>query len=301
MNHPFGRWALAMVLGAGLAATPASAQLETTLESLSGEFAQGYLGPLADGMSGSMNSGIFRNGDVPFAGLNLTLDLKAVVVGFSDDHQTYTAEVEDFGSGEVPTVVGSLEPGSLTGPGGATLPFPGGFDLEHFGIAVPQLTVGSVYGTRAIIRYISLSLGDEDDDLGEFSYWGIGGQHSVSRYLPGLPVDVAAGLMYQKFNIGKDDLVTAKALAFNLTGSKKFGMVVSVEPYVGIGVDSFEMDAQYTFDNDGTEEEIALTFDRQNDFHGTIGVSLNVPGVKLHGELNKAAASGYAVGLSFGI
>jgi len=200
-----------------------------------------------------------------------------------------------------PTVVGDLEPAYLTGPGGTQLPFPGGFDLEHFGIAVPQLSVGSVFGTRAIVRYISLSLGDEDDEFGDFSYWGIGGQHSISRYLPGLPVDVAAGIMYQKFSIGDDDLVEAKAIALNVTGSKKFGMVISVEPYVGIGIDSFEMDAQYTFDDGSTTEEISVAFDRQNDFHGTLGLNVNLPGVKLHGELNQAAASGYAVGLSFGI
>ncbi|HMB71199.1 MAG TPA: hypothetical protein VKU85_17950, partial [bacterium] len=94
MQHLLGRTTVATALLSLLATAPATAQLETTLESLTGEYAAGYLGPLADGMSGAMNSGIFRSGDVPFAGLNLTLDLKAVVVGFSDDHQTYTASAD---------------------------------------------------------------------------------------------------------------------------------------------------------------------------------------------------------------
>jgi hypothetical protein len=124
----------------------------------------------------------------------------------------------------------------------------------------------------------------------------LGGQHSISRYFPGIPVDLAAGVMWQRFTIGKDDVVEAKALAFNVTGSKKFGMVVSLEPYVGVGIDSFEMEANYNSDG----ETIKVDFDRENDLHLTVGSSLNLPIVKVHGEFNVAAENGFAVGLSFG-
>ena len=45
MNHCLGRRVAAATLIALLAAVPASAQLETTLESLTGEYAEGYLQP----------------------------------------------------------------------------------------------------------------------------------------------------------------------------------------------------------------------------------------------------------------
>jgi len=305
MKNVLGR-SLAVAAAVLATALPAAAQLEDTLSQLTGEQSQGYLAPLADGLSATMNSNIFRSGDVPFAGLNVTVDLKAVVVSFSDADRVYTTpDIPGFGSTQAPTVIGETQPGAsatVTGPGGATYSYPGGFDLKHVGIVVPQLTIGSVAGTRAIVRFVSVSIGDADEDLGDFQFWGVGGQHSISRYLPGLPIDVAAGAMVQGFTIGKDDLVKASAFALNVTGSKKFGVVVSVEPYVGVGIDSFKMDSRYEFDlGSGDVLPVEVKFDRQTDFHGTLGASVNLPGIKLNGELNLAAVNGFAVGLSFGI
>ena len=292
-----------IALAVALAASPAAAQLEDTLEDLTADVAEGYLGPLAHGMSASLNSGIFRTGHVPSAGLNLTLDFKAVIVGFSDEDQTFTPAnlPAGFSTGGVPTVVGSLEAGEATGPGGATILYPSGFDLEHFGLVVPQLTVGSIMGTRAFLRWIpSVELGDEGDDLGKISFFGIGAQHSISQYLPGLPVEIAGGAMYQKLTIG-DDLLKSSAVAFNVTASKSFGMIVSIEPYVGLGIDSFQLDVAYTYEEGSTSQDLEVNFDRETDPHMTLGTNLNLPGVKLHGEIFNAAENGYAVGLSFGI
>jgi hypothetical protein len=281
-----------------LGATTASAQLEANLSSLTGDQAQGYLGPIATGLSAAMNSGIFRNGRVPVAGLNLTVDLEASRISFSDDDRVYaTPEGGAFPSIDVPTVIGDTHAVPSDAPSGASFIYPGGFDLDAFGLAVPQLTIGNVAGTRAIVRYISLSLGDEDE-LGDFKLFGIGGQHSLNQYLTALPFDAAVGLMWQNFQIGSD-IVDATATAFNVTGSKKFGMAVSVEPYVGLGLDSFTMTSEYT--TTSTDETLKVEFDRQNDFHFTLGTGINFPGVKLHGELNVAAATGFAGGLSFGI
>jgi Family of unknown function (DUF6588) len=305
MKNLFGRGcAVAAVIL--LAAMPAAAQLEDNLSQLTGDQSKGYLAPLADGLSATMNSNIFKSGDVPFMGFNLTLDLKAVVVSFSDADRVYTTpDLPGFGTTQAPTVIGDTQPNpppTLSGPGGAQFTYPSGFDLKHFGIVVPQVTIGSIAGTRAMVRFVKLNLGDTNQDLGDFTFWGIGGQHSISRYLPGLPIDLAAGAMLQQFKIGKNDLVKANAFALNVTGSKKFGKIVSVEPYAGVGIDSFSMEAKYDLDlGSGQTLPIDVNFDRQTDFHGTIGAGVNLPGVKLNGELNLAAVNGYAVGLSFGI
>jgi hypothetical protein len=197
---------------------------------------------------------------------------------------------------DAPTVIGDTQ--SVTADhqtvGGLTFAYPGGFDMEHFGVAVPQLTIGNVLGTRAMVRYISLSFGDED--LGDLNFFGIGAQHSVSQYLPGFPVDLAVGLMWQSLELG-DGIVDASALATNVTGSRRFGTAVSLEPYVGLGLDSFTMDAKY----DAGDEEIKAEFDRESDFHFTVGTGLNFPGVKLHAEYSVAAVNGFAGGISFGI
>jgi hypothetical protein len=290
---------LCAVLAGSLAAGSAQAQLEENLTSLTGDQTQGYLGPLATGLSACLNSGIFKSGDVPVAGVNVTLDVKASYIGFSDESRVYTTPaVAGYPSTEAPTVVGDTHSVSVdheTLGSAAQFQYPGGFDMEHFGVAVPQLTVGSVLGTRAMVRWISLSLGDED--LGDLSLFGIGAQHSISQYLPGIPVDLAAGFMWQTFKIG-DGTVDASATTFNVTGSKTLGPgPVTLVPYVGMGLDSFNMDAEY----DTGDETLKVEFDRQNDFHFTLGAGLNLPVVKVHAEYNVAAENGFAGGLSFGI
>lgn len=295
MDGLFRRSAAAFVVLA-LAAAPASAQLEANLSTLLGENAEGYLKPFPTALSASLNSGIFRTGNVPQTGFNFALEVKAVVADFDDDTKVFdTAATPGFPSIEAPTVIGDPAGATQTGPGGATIGFPGGFDIKRFGFAVPQVSIGSVMGTRAIVRYISLDLGDAD--LGDFELFGIGAQHSVSQYFPGLPVDVAAGVMYQSFKIAEKTL-DAKALAFNVTGSKQFGTVVSFEPYLGIGYDSLKLDVEY--DNTSLSETINLDFDRQNDMHFALGAGVNFPVVRLHAEYTIAAESGFAGGVSFG-
>jgi hypothetical protein len=277
-----------------LLAGPASAVLEDNLGALTGPQTQGYLGPFADGLSGMMNSGIFRSGNVPVTGFSLTLDARASYISFSDDQRTYSASTPGYPTVDAPTVVGDTQ--SVTAHNSTTgvdFTYPGGFDMKNFGIAVPQATVGSVLGTRAIVRYIAIDLGSED--IGKLKLFGIGGQHSISQYLPALPVDVAVGAMWQDFKIG-EDLLDAKAFAANVMGSKKFGKIVSLEPYVGLGVDSFTLDAKYTSGNDKVE----VNFDRKNDFHLTLGTNINLPVVKLNAEFNHAAVTGFAGGVSFG-
>jgi hypothetical protein len=245
-------------------------------------------------MSGMLNSGIFRSGNVPKTGVGFTLDLRASYISFGDDDRVYTATAPGYETVEAPTVVGdtqAVHADHQTVPG-LEFHYPGGFDMKNFGIAVPQVTVGNVLGTRAIVRYIAVDLGDED--LGSLKLFGIGGQHSISQYLPTLPLDVAVGAFFQNFDVG--DVLNADAFAANVMGSKTFGKTVSVEPYVGMGVDSFTMNAKYT----SGDEDIKVEFDRQNDFHLTLGTNVNLPVVKLNGEFNVAAVNGFAGGVSFG-
>lgn len=298
-RHLLQRGALAASLPLFLLclAVPAHAILEDNLTGLTGDQTEGYLGPFASGLSGMLNSGIFRGGRVPQSGFNFTIDARASYIKFGDDDRVYQASTPGYEDVEAPTVVGSTAAVTADHQSvpGQQFYYPGGFDLENFGIAVPQATIGNIMGTRAIIRYIALDLGDED--LGEFELFGIGAQHSISQYLPALPFDLAVGGMWQNFHLG-DDVIDATALSFATTASKSFGGMVALEPYVGIGVDSFNMDAEYETNDD---ETIKVSFDRENDFHLTLGTSINLPGVKLTGEYNVAAVNGFAGGVSFGI
>lgn len=288
-----------MVLLAGLGSTiPAYAQLDANLGGLTEGNAYGYLQPLPTGLSTTLNSAVFKTGHVPLVGLNFTVGVVYMTAKFDDDDRTYLPTAPTgFQSAEskrVPTVIGDTEAMAVHGQGGTILYYPGGFDLEYFAIAAPQLTVGSVLGTRAVVRFVSFDTGNAD--VGEVKLFGIGAQHSISRYFKEWPVDVAAGVFYQTFKIG--DIIETNALQLSITGSRAFGML---EPYAGLGYDSFDMDAEYTYESSGIEEEIKVDFDRESNLHLTLGVGFNLSFVRLNAEYNIAAASGLALGLGFGI
>jgi hypothetical protein len=301
MSNRWVRTAVGAVGALCLAVPPARADIiEDNLSQLSADFAKGYLDPVQEGLNASVNSGIFRTGDVPLAGLNFTLDLTASVIEFDDAEKTWTPVVpQGFTAGPVPTVIGSTQAASLDGPGGAQLGFPGGVDLAHWGFVAPQLTIGSVLGTRAMVRWLSVTFGDES--LGDVNFWGIGLQHSISQYFPALPLQLAAGGMYQKVELGSK-LVDANGLALNVTGSRRFGTGVSVEPYVGGGIDQFEMDIKYDVkDQSGMiVAEETVSYDRRTTGRFTLGANLKLAILKAYGELNFAAQNGYSFGVSFG-
>ncbi len=290
------RSALLAVLAVAALAAPASAQLSDNLGALTGDNAAGYLNPLVKGLSGTMNAAIFHTGRIPKQSLGFQIGARLMGVNFDDGDRTYSPTdppgFTSTGSVKAPTVIGDTKSVSQPGQGGTTLYHPGGFDIGQFAFAAPQLTVGTVFGTQATIRWISIEIGDSD--LGKFDLFGIGGQHSISQYFPDLPLDVAVGAFYQHFKID-DTLVDAKTWHFDVTGSRDYGVL---QPYAGIGFDTIDMKSEYT--ESGTGSTIAVDFDPESNFHLTLGSEASLAILKLYGEVNFAAQTGVAVGLSFG-
>jgi hypothetical protein len=289
---------LALVVLVGVA-PPAGAQLSENLGALSGENTKKYLGPLPDALSGTMNSAIFTSGKVPKLGVSFTVGIKVMGVSFDDQDNFYTpTDPPGFTSvppiEQVPTVIGDPNAVAQSGQGGSTFYYPGGFEIDQFAFAAPQLTIGNVMGTRAVVRWFAHDF-SADDFLEKISFFGIGAQHSLSQYFPGLPLDLAAGVFYQSFKIN-DDLLDTKSIHVDVTGSKSFGLL---QPYGAIGFDSFKMDASYE-DSNNPGVNIDVDFDRSSHVHLTAGLLANLPVVKIHGEANLAATNGVAVGLSFG-
>lgn len=280
-------------------ASPGLAQLDANLGALTPENVKGYLNPLPKALSATLNSAVFQSADIPLAGFNLTIGVHAMGVTFADDDKTYSpTDPPGFTSTaavKAPTVIGSPDAVVQPGSGGTALYHPGGFDITQFVIAVPQIGIGSVMGTRAVIRWIQFDAGDSE--LGHVSLFGVGLQHSLSRYLKHLPVDLSVGGMYQTFSLGDDKLIDTKAFHGEITASKKLGMWV--QPYVGVGYDTFKMEANYT--QTGVAQSTTVEFDNENSFHGTAGVLLGFPLIKLHAQVDTAAETGVALGLRFGL
>jgi hypothetical protein len=287
--------ALAVLVGF---APAARAQLADNLGALSGDNAKRYLAPLPDALSGTMNSAIFTSGKVPKMGVNFAVGVKVMGVNFDKKDRTY-APVGGSAGFTAPSVIGDGTAVTDPGAGPGTTYYPGGFDITKFAFAAPQLSIGSVMGTRAVVRWFGHTFSG-DNFIEKIDFLGVGGQHSISQYVPGVPVDLALGVFYQSFKVGAKNnskLLDIKTIHFDVTGSRSFGIL---QPYAAVGYDTFKMDANYE-DSTNPGSNVAVHFDRTNHMHLTAGLLANLAFVKIHGEANLAATNGLAVGLSFGI
>jgi hypothetical protein len=283
----------------------ASAQIEDQISAYTGDNAEGYLQPLADAIGADLNGGLWSSAYIPPDGFHMSFDTRVVAVLFSDDDETFDATTEDWFSPqqtvEAPTVVGSGDAVVISGDGGAQHPFPGGFSLNSFTLAVPQIRIGSYRGTEALIRYIALDTGDVE--LGNVSLYGFGLRHSISQYMDEpVPADLAAGFFWQQFSLG-DDLIDANAFTFGVQASKRLPAgVVLFEPYLGLSVDMFSMDVAYEYEADDESEptEIDLSFESETAFRATLGMSVTASIVGLNAEYSLSDRSSFAFGMSLG-
>ena len=291
--------ALGCVVLVLIASIPASAQIEDAISAYTGANAEGYLEPLAQAIGANLNSALFHSAHVPEGGLHVSLELGLMAVLFSDDDETFMATTEMGFSPETtveaPTVVGPGGAIIVPGDGGTAFPFPGGFNLASLALAAPQLRIGSFKGTEALIRYMAFDTGDVE--IGDVDLQGYGLRHSISQYFPGLPVDIAAGIMYQRFKLG-DDLIDATAFSFGAQASMKLPLVfATIEPYAGLSMDTFQMDVAY---DDEDNDPVSVEFDSRSTAHLTLGLHAQVTVVSLYGEYNIAEQSGFAFGIGFG-
>jgi hypothetical protein len=276
-----------------------SAQLEENLERYSEENGTGYLKPLVDGLGASMNRGWTQGADIPVLGLRLRLSAHAMLAPVPDDDKTFAATTQGQFSpqqtAQVSTVVGSEKATSITGQGGTIYSFPGGFNINSLGFVVPQLTVGSLFGTEITFRYFTADL--DVEDLGEFSLTGYGLRHSISQYFPLFPVSLSAGFFYQNISIG-DDLLDFSTLYYGVQASKKFGVLLL---YGGLGFDNTNANILYTFDT-GVETAI-LNYEIKGDngMQITTGLGLNLLFARIYGDVTFGQRTILSTGISLGL
>ncbi len=294
-----GRIALFLALLVSSAAAPALAQLEDNLSAYADETAKGYLMPLQEAFGQALNSNFYTSAHIPRTGLRFRVEIRAMSVLFKNADDTFTAatggDFEPPQTVEAPTVVGSGQSVSVTGDGGTEFVFPGGFDLSSFTIGVPQITVGSFAGTEASVRWIAFDTGDSE--IGNISLFGIGVRHNISQYLVAAPVDLAAGVYYQKLNVG-DDLLKANSFTVGVQGSRDFG---AITPYGGLSLDTFALKANYTATAGSVDQDVHLDFGSRKSLHLAAGVGLNLGVVHLNvgGDISDRVGvnAGLAVGL----
>jgi len=186
-------------------------------------------------------------------------------------------------------------------------------DLSFVPLAAPQLSIGTVLGTRATVRYIptinlssipgaSLFL---DEDFGKISYFGFGLQHNPGVFLPTpLPLDVAVAFYTQTFKIG-EDFLKVKTTAFGVNASKKLGIgPINITPYAGFMLEKSTIDIAYVYEIEsllGTPQEIDidLHFEGENKSRITLGISVKLLLFNINADYNIGKYNSYTVGLMF--
>ncbi|MCX7929863.1 MAG: hypothetical protein N2663_03980 [Chlorobi bacterium] len=132
----------------------------------------------------------------------------------------------------------------------SALSLPPGQDMRTIVAAVPQIEIGSLWGTELLLRYIPPVVFDQN--IGRFSFWGIGMRHSISQYLRDPFLDVAVQIGYQGTLLRKAVGVTnaqlearGEFLLANIHASRRFEGIVDI--YTGIGYEQLVAHSSYRY------------------------------------------------------
>jgi hypothetical protein len=255
----------------------------------------GYMQPLADAFGATFNSGLFHTAHIKKMGFQLYLGVVTSTAFIPDKRKTFTATTEGnftpVKTAVVPTLLGSNKPVNVAGDNGTTYVFPGGLNVSMLPFAVPQLTVGSVYGTNVTLRYFGYNI---NKDVGKLSLFSWGLSHSISQYVKILPLDLAVSFYKQQFSLG--DYAKCNSWYLGAQASKR---IIIFTFYGGLGYEKTKMDIQYTSQTDNTK--IAFNLTGSNSIRFTAGVTFNLGPVKLNVDYNLASQSVLSAGLGIGI
>jgi len=261
-----------------------------------------YLQPLADAFGANLNSGFFHTAKIKKIGLSLEVGIKMMYAPIPASKKLFTAVEEEIGGitwtpvqgTKLATVFGAEGKKEIQGQNGISFTSPGGaFDSDFFPLAVPQLTIGSIFGTELTIRYITYKL---DEEFGEIKLSGWGLRHNISQYIPFCPLDIAVSYYNQSFELG--DVIDAGANFYGVQASKKFSILTI---YGGFGYEKSSLDISYSFEKkDGTKTKVAFNLDGENRTRITAGFALDFWLLKIHADYNMAATNVISAGVGLG-
>lgn len=272
--------------------------LEDYVSKYTSENGKGYMQPLADAFGANINSGLYHGARIPALGFNIYIGVETMMALIADDQKVFMATTQDpfspAASEKTSTIFGSTTGAAVTGTGGTVYNFPGGLNVSKVPLAVPQVTVGSILGTEATLRFIQVTL---DDNYGKVKLVGFGVRHSISQYFKNFPIDLAAGFFIQKLEVG--DIIEANAKYLGVQGSYSKSILTF---YGGFGFESANLDISYDYKSgDDTTSTISFDLDADNSARFTAGLAVNLLLVKLHADYNFGAQKVLAVGLGFGL
>lgn len=306
---------LAVIFLISCTAYPQDDDLGGKLNKIVSLYAVEYLRPFNDAIGTNLNSGFYHTAKIPFskkkpASINLYIGIKFFGTFFSDDDKKFNLSYSDnvkvlnqfgqqvivpatytvtnaptiFGEKEAPKAIGYYDFGN--GPVAVdTVTLVGGvINTNVFPFLIPQIGIGTVYGTDAVIRFIPRF---KIPDFGSFGYFGIAIRHNVSRYFKKkLPVSLAVQVGYQGFSLKdtKDkEIISSSGIIANAEVSRTFSVITF---YGGFQYETFSTDVNYTYKNVSTGEEYPqnVTLKSTANIRGTLGFTLSLGVFKFNAD-----------------
>jgi hypothetical protein len=297
-KHNFWAFTLWAVMLGGISSTYAQNPFEDAIKQLNSENVRGYVQPLINGFGANLNSGIYHTAEIPNLGFHFQLQIVGMGTIIGDAEKTYMATPPDpFTQTPVQTATIFGTTGTIvTGPANLKYQFQNGqVRASSLPLAVPQLTIGTVFGTQAIVRYVPVP---EIGNSPKMTLLGAGIQHSISQYIPLLPVDVAVGGFYQRLTIG--DIIDARTMNAGVLASKSFSLITL---YGGAQYETATMNLNYTYTGPGStpNTKINVDLDADNSFRFIGGLNLNLVIAHLNADINVGKVTVASGGLSFGL
>jgi len=294
---------LVVVFGAALLLLPVPAGGQTSVENAIKQFGEtnikGYMQPLADMFGANMNAGYYHSAAMPQTGFGFSFDIVAMGAMVGDDQKNYTAVAPaGFNPGTFTTATIFGEKGTeiknVNFPSSTYRGADGVFNTSIFPTAVPQIRIGYLAGTEALLRFVVVPRIGEDV-LPKSTLWAAGVRHSISQYLSGAPLDIAAGVYYSKFTAG--DLIDFTGTNVSVQASKSFS-VLSL--YGGVAWQKSTLNLKYTTTDPAQPGAVDVSLDGSNTFSATLGAGLTLGFFHIFADANFGSVTHFSGGIGFG-
>jgi hypothetical protein len=281
-----------------LAAKPSFTQVDDKFSILDENEVKKFGKPLVTALGIGMNTGAFHTAKISKL-FGFSIGVQTMMIFIPDDQKTFTPSlpsgyVSANGVEETATIFGD-KGGVYSGPNGM-ITYPNGITETSLPLVFPQATV-SLLGTELLLRYVPLKIEDKSITL-----FGVGVKHSISQYIPLVPLDFAVQILYNKFDV--EDLISSSHLAFSAQASKTFGLFTA---YGGLQYESSKLTFDYTIKGDPSSGNPLLQKDRKisaevegdNSVRLTVGGAVYLAFLVINVDYSLGSQSVASAGLNF--
>ncbi len=309
-----------------VASSFANAQdLGSSLGKVAQPYGQAYVAPAVNAFGMDMNSGLFHTASVggmlPF-GLNLYVGVQVGGALVSSSDKSFNLTYQDtmqytdilgtthrvpatFTATNAPTIFGSSQKGQIVATANNNPLVPpdtqstiGGLVSTSIApLPIPQIGLGSLFGTDVMVRFLPQI---KISNYGKLQLFGWALRHSISQYIPLIPVDIAVQLGFQNFSIkdtAGNNVFKLSTFAANVEVSKTFAILTV---YGGLQMESSKVDLSYSFTPPGQNSQpvpISFSINGKNKFRALLGLDLGLGPLTINGDYSIGSINAVTVGL----